>query len=125
MALEPFGGMMRCAVAPAFDAACVITPDAVSGEVYHVARNAAGGAVYTSVARFFAWRPGYVEGYHAHWRVDCFVWVHPLSPDPKLIGLALAEALLRESLCTEPLWVSWRRSEELRGKAFGEVFDSE
>jgi hypothetical protein len=125
MTLEPFGGMMRFAVTPVFDAACVITPDAVSGEVYHVVRNAAGGAVSTPVARFFAWRPGYVEGFRAHWRVDCFVRVHPVSPDPELIGPALAEALLRESLCTEPLWVSWHRSEELRGKAFGEVFDFE
>ena len=125
MALEPFGGMMRFAVTPEFDAGCVFTPDAVSGEVYHVVRNPAGGADYTPVARFFAWRPGYVEGVHAHWRIDCFVRVHPRSPEPKQLGPALAEALMRESLCTEPLWVSWHRSEELQGKAFGEVFESE
>ena len=123
--MEPFGGMMRFTVTPEFDAACVIAPDAVCGQVYHVVRNSAGGATYTPVARFFAWRPGYVEGFHTHWRVDCFVRVHALSPDPKRIGPALAEALLRESLCTEPLWVSWHRSEELHGKAFGEVFESE
>jgi hypothetical protein len=125
VALEPFGGMMRFAVTPEFDAGCVFTPDAVSGEVYHVVRNPAGGADYTPVARFFAWRPGYVEGVHAHWRVDCFVRVHLRSPEPKQLGPALAEALMRESLCTEPLWVSWHRSEELHGKAFGEVFESE
>ncbi len=125
MALEPFGGMMRFTITPEFAAACVIRPDAVSGEVYHVVRNSAGGAVNTPVARFFAWKPGYVEGVQAHWRVDCFVRVHPRSPDPKLIGPALAEALLRESLCTEPLWVSWHRSEELHGKAFGDVFEVE
>ena len=123
--LEQFGGMMRFAVTLEFDAACVITPDAVSGEVYHVVRNSAGGAVYTPVARFFAWRPGFVEGFHPHWRVDCFVRTQAQSPDPKRIGLALAEALLRESLCTEPLWVSWHRSEELHGKAFGDVFEDE
>lgn len=123
MALEPFGGMMRFPLSPEFDAACVITPDAVSGEVYRIDRNSAGGADYTPVARFFARRPDYAEGFHAHWRVDCFVRVHPRSPDPKLIGPALAEALLRESLCAEPLWVSWHRSEELHGKAFGELFE--
>jgi hypothetical protein len=42
-----------------------------------------------------------------------------------VIGPPVAEALLREGLCTEPLWVSWHRGEELRGKAFGEVFDQE
>jgi hypothetical protein len=125
MALEPFGGMMRFAVTSEFDAACVIASDAVTGEVYHVVRNSAGGTNYTPVARVFAWRPGHVEGFNAHWRVDCFVRVHPLSPDPKMLGPAVAEALLREGLCTEPLWVSWHRSEELRGKSYGEVFESE
>jgi hypothetical protein len=116
---------MRFSVTPDLDAACVMTAAAVSGEVYHVVRNSAGGANYTPVARFFAWRPGYVEGLHAHWRVDCFVRVHPLSPDPKRLGPALAESLLREALCTEPLWVSWHRSEELQGKAYGEVLEQE
>ena len=125
MALEPFSRMMRFAISPEFDAACVITPGAVSGEVYHVARNSAGGADFTAVARFFAWRPDYVEGCHEHWRVDCFVRVHVCSPEPKRLGSELAEALLRESLCTEPLWISWHRSEELHGKAFGDVFESE
>jgi hypothetical protein len=123
--LEPIGGMMRFVVTPEFDAACVNTPDAVAGEVYHVVRNSVGGADHTPVARFFAWRPSYFEGFHPHWRVDCFVRTHPRSPDPKRMGPALAEALLRESLCTEPLWVSWHRSEELQGKGFGEVFEGE
>jgi hypothetical protein len=125
MALESFGGMMRFPITPEFDAAGVITPGAVAGEVYHVVHHSAGGADYTPVARFFAWRPGYVEGVNPHWRVDCFVRVHPRSPDPGRIGPALAEALVRESLCTEPLWVSWHRSEELHGKPFGEVFEVE
>ena len=123
--MKPFGGMTRFPVTPEFDAACVITPDSVCGEVYHVARNPAGGAINTPVALFFAWRPGYVEGIHPHWRVDCFVRVSPQSPDPKRLGPALAESLLREALCTEPLWVSWHQSEELRGRAFGEVFEDQ
>ncbi len=123
MSLEPFGGMMRFAIAPDFDAACLISSESVAGEVYHVARNQAGGATFTPVARFFAWRPVHAENYHAHWRVDCFVRVHELSPPPKVLGVALAEGLLREAICSEPLWVSWHRSEELGGKNFGEVFD--
>ena len=72
MSLEPFGGMMRFSIAPKFDAACLISSEFVSGEVYHVERNSAGGANFTPIARFFAWRPEHPEGYHSHWRVDCF-----------------------------------------------------
>ena len=123
MSLEPFGGMMRFSIAPDLDAACVITSESVAGDVYHVERNELGGATFTPVARFFAWRPVHVEHYHPHWRVDCFVRNHQLSPDPKVLGDTLAKGLLRESVCSEPLWVSWHRSEEINGKAFGEVFD--
>jgi hypothetical protein len=123
VALEPFGGMMRFPIAPGLDAACLISSESVAGEVYHVEPNKTGGAVSTPVARFFAWRPRHAEGFHEYWRVDCFVRVHELSPQPKVVGLALAEGLLRESVCSEPLWVSWHRSEELGGKDFGEVFD--
>ena len=114
---------MRFSIASDLDAACVITSESVAGEVYHVERNESGGANFTPVARFFAWRPVHVENFHPHWRVDCFVRNHPLSPDPKVLGDALAKGLLREAICSEPLWVSWHRSEEINGKAFGEVFD--
>jgi hypothetical protein len=123
MSLEPFGGMMRFSIASDFDAACVITSEAVSGEVYHVQRNAEGGATFTPVARFFAWRPDHAENVDPHWRVDCFVRSHELSPHPKVLGKALAEGLLRDAVCSEPLWVSWHRSEEIGGTNFGEVFD--
>jgi hypothetical protein len=115
--------MRRFAVLSEFDAECVITPDAVAGEVYHVERTAAGGANLTTVARFFSWHHQFTEGFQAHWRVDCFVKKHPLSPMPKILGAALGEALIREGICSEPMWVSWHRSEEIAGKAFGEVFD--
>lgn len=118
-----FGGMMRFSIAPTFDAVCLIGAEFVSGEVYHVERNFAGGANFTPIARFFAWRPVHPEGYHPYWRVDCFVRVHELSPEPKVMGKALAKALLHEDICTEPLWVSWHRSEEIGGTNFGEVFD--
>lgn len=123
MSLEPFGGMMRFSIAPTLDAACIINSEFVAGEVYHVQRNLAGGANFTPIARFCAWRPVHAEGFHTHWRVDCFVRVHELSPDSKIIGMALANGLLQEVICTEPLWVSWHKSEEIGGTNFGEVFD--
>jgi hypothetical protein len=123
MSLEQFGGMLRFAITSDFDAACMVVAGAMAGEVYHVERNRSGGANFTPVARIFAWRPQHVENFHSHWRVDCFVRVHPRSPDPKFQGDAVAKALLRESICSEPLWVSWHRNEEINGKAFGEVLD--
>jgi hypothetical protein len=123
VSLEPFGEQMRFSIAPALDAGCVITAEFIAGEVYHVERNASGAANFTPVARFFAWRPVHSENFHRHWRVDCFVRVHELSPDPEVLGKALASGLLREAVCKEPLWVSWHRSEELGGKDFGQVFD--
>jgi len=88
-----------------------------------VERNAEGGALLTPVARFFAWRPEYVEGFHEHWQVDCYVRVHELAPEPIILGRSLVGALLREGLCQEPIWLSVHRAEELHGEAFGEVFD--
>jgi hypothetical protein len=123
MSLEPFGGRMRFSIAPSFDAACVIGSEFISGDVYHVERNSAGGANLTPIAHFFVSRPAEREGIHPHWRVDCFVRVHQLSPEPKVLGKALAEGLLQEGICIEPLWVSWHRSEEVGGTNFGEVFD--
>lgn len=123
MSLEPFGGMMRFSIAPTLDAVCLISSEFVSGDVYHVQRNSAGGANFTPIARFFAWRPVHVENYHPHWRVDCFVRGHELSSEPKIIAKALAKGLLQEAICTEPLWVSWHQSKEIGGTNFGEVFD--
>ena len=52
-----------------------------------------GGATLTPVAHYFAWRPEFIEGFHAYWRVDCFVRKHPLSPKPMYLGKALVAAL--------------------------------
>ena len=78
---------MRFSIAPTYDAACLISPEFVSGEVDpHVERNSARGN-FTPIARFFAWRPVLPEGFHLAWRVDCFVPVHELSWEPRsLVG---------------------------------------
>ncbi len=79
----------------------------------------------TPVARYFVWQPEFVEGFHKYWRVDCFVRQHRLSPEPTHLGEALVAALVREGLCAEPIWMSAHRSEELKGKAYGEVFSDD
>ena len=93
------------------------------GEILHGARNASGGGNFTPIANFFGTRPVYAENFKDHWRIDCFVRKHPLSPNPKQLGLALVEALKTNQLCKDPIWVSWHSNEELGGEAFGEVFD--
>jgi hypothetical protein len=115
--------MRRFSLTRDFEADCISGDSAHAGEAYHVVRNAEGGALLTPVVRYFAWRPKYSEGVHEHWRVDCFVRVHELAPEPIIIGRAIVDALVREGLCDEPIWLSVHRAEELKGEAFGEVFD--
>src|SRR5262245_13041280 len=104
--------MRRFAVTDSFEADHIGGDTAVAGEVFHVARNSSGGAILTPVARYFAWHPEYVEGFHRHWRVDCFVRQHQLSPEPFALAEALVKALLRQGICSKPIWVSAHRSEE-------------
>ncbi len=99
--------------------------DALSGTVHHIKRNNAGGALLTPIALYFVTRPEFVEGFNSHWRLDYFSRVHKLSPEPANAGEELVRALFREGLCFEPLWLSIHKSEELSGKAFGEVFEDE
>jgi hypothetical protein len=108
-----------------FSADCVVTDNARAGELYHVARNAAGGATLTPIARYFVWQPEFVEGCNRYWRVDCFVRQHALSPDPLELGESLVAALVREGLCAEPIWLSAHRSDELKGRAYGKVFSDD
>ena len=115
--------MKRFPVNVDFEADCVNGETALAGEVYHVARNSSGGAVATPVARYFAWHPLHIENVHEHWRVDCFVRKHDLASKPIALGDALVLALIHEGLCSEPIWLSVQLTEELRGKAFGEIFD--
>lgn len=107
-----------------FEADYSVVADGICiGEVFHVARNDAGGSNCTPIARYFAWRPTYIEGFHEHWRIDCYVRKHELSPDPKALALALRDALIRDGQCDVPCWVSWHRDEELGGEPLGDVFD--
>lgn len=104
---------------------CVVESRIVAGEIYHIARNSSGGSNSTPIARYFAWHPAYSEGFNEHWRIDCFVKRHKLSPKQMSLGKALVAALLKEKLCAEPLWLSVHSSEELEGEAYGEVFEKD
>ena len=91
-----------------FSADCTIAEKSRSGTIYRVqGRNTAGGKMLTPVALYFAWQPDFVEGFNRHWRVDCFVKRHPLTPgEPMILGRALIAALKSEDLCEEPIWLS-------------------
>ena len=115
--------MNRFPIMPGYDGICDLLQDARVGEVYHVVYNSAGGSNSTPIARFFASRPKFIEGFNAHWRLDCFVREHALAPDPALLGDALLQALIANRVLEVPVWVSWHRSSELGGKALGEVFE--
>ncbi|HZZ27516.1 MAG TPA: hypothetical protein VFE46_05860 [Pirellulales bacterium] len=115
--------MIRFPVTSTYDADCVVAERSRVGEIYHVARNSAGGATMTPVVRYFAWRPEFIEGYHSYWRIDCFIRKHKLSPSPVELVDAIAQALIKANLCEEPIWVSAHSSDEIHGKAFGEVFE--
>ncbi len=41
------------------------------------------------------------------------------------IGEQLVAALIREQLCAEPIWMSAHTSDEIKGKAYGEVFSDD
>lgn len=110
----------RFAIDRKYGVECQVRSELVTGEVYHGPQNATGG-VFTPVVSFVAFLPLVVaDGEKLHWHVNCHVRVHQLSPDPAYIGKALADALLSRSICSEPLWVSWYRSEELGGQAYGD-----
>ena len=117
--------MPRFALDRTYEAECQVGETFRAGEIYHVIRNKHGGANSTPIARFFCSRPVFIEGFHAHWRADCYVRQHKLSPSPEWLGKELVAALRREDICTEPIWVSWHSSSELGGEARGEVFELE
>lgn len=115
--------MERFPISESYEADCRVSGETRIGEVYHALRSAGGGAMLTPVARFFAYRPGYIENAHPHWRVDCFVRRHRLARDAERISRDLVAALVSMGYCHEPIWVSWHRSKEIKGAAYGEVFD--
>jgi hypothetical protein len=117
--------MIRLELDAPYSAECEPTEGFIPGKVFHVVRYNAGGANLTPIARFFCWRPKFIEGYHAHWRVDCYVHDHALSPEPEWVGRTLASALLEHGVCDEPMWVSWHKSHEQGGNAYGRVFEDD
>ena len=117
--------MKRFSVSDSFEADAVVSEENCAGEIYHVVRNSAGGKLLTPIARYFAWKPQFAEGFNSHWRVDCFVSQHHLSPDPTCLGNLLVLALMREQICTKPIWMSAHSSDELDGKVYGDVFSDD
>jgi hypothetical protein len=104
---------------------CVVSADARAGELYHVVKNGAGGSMMTPIARYFVWRPEFVEGFRKHWRVDCYIHDHKLSPSERTLKEMLIPALKKEGLCEEPVWLSLHQSKEVDGLAFGQVFEED
>ena len=116
--------LLRFAITDDFSADCVKSDQSRAGEIYHVSRNNAGGAMLTPIDRYFVWRPIFIEGFHDHWRVDCIIRVHPRAPKkPMPFGKSLIEAHEREGLCDRPIWLSLYSGQEIDGQPFGEVFD--
>jgi len=105
---------------------CVVSEQARAGQILHVKRDNFGHAVtLTGIARYFAWKQEFIEGYNSHWRIDCFVRRHLLAADPTLIGDALVAALVREGLAAEPIWLSTHRSDDEKGKPYGKLYEEE
>lgn len=115
--------MKRFQLDDRFTADCVISDKSRVGEIYHIGRNFFGGSTLTPIAYYFAWIPVFNEGFHKHWRIDCFVRQHHLSPDPIKLGESLVGVLVSEGLCEEPMWMSAHASQELGGKAYGDLTD--
>jgi hypothetical protein len=97
-----------------------------AGQIFHIRRYPSSkGMTLTGIARYFVWKPSFIEGYNRYWRVDCFVKVHPLAPEPMMLGEALVAALVRENLCAEPIWLSAHVLDREMGRAFGKVFEDD
>jgi hypothetical protein len=116
----------RFSLSDEYDADCDESERGRAGQIYHVRGTSTGrGKTLTPIARYFCWRPSFVEGFNGHWRVDCFVKEHALAPKPLAIGQSLVQALMREQICLEPIWLSVHQSEEISGGAFGQVFEED
>jgi len=109
--------MMRFEISSTLAGDCVVSPEARAGELFHVAKNSAGGALMTPIARYFIWRPEFVEGFKKHWRIDCFIRDHELAPAAKTLKEALVPARKKEGLCEEPVWLSLHQREEVEDAA--------
>ncbi len=109
-----------------YDADYFISDKSIFGEIYHVNRNLLGsGCTQTPIARYYGTRPEFIEGFHPHWSIHCYVRIHKLSPSPEKIAPLLVSALLSNSIIEKPIWLSWHKEEELGGTDFGEVFEED
>jgi hypothetical protein len=115
--------MDRFPISESYEADCKSSGETRIGEVYHALKSPGGGVTLTPVARYFAHRLGYIENVNPHWRVDCFVRKHRLSRNVERISRDLVTALVNMGYCQEPIWLSWHKSKEIKGTAYGEVFD--
>ena len=107
-----------------YAASCAVGADHVAGEVYHVRENRIGsGSMSTPVARYFARQAEYSEGFNPHWRLDCYMRKHKLAGNPEKLTRALAQGLIAAGHITEPMWMSWHRSEELAGDKRGALWE--
>lgn len=118
--------MKTISVTKDFEARLSIFEQTLAGEVFHVVRpTAGGGANLTPIARYYGHRPEFLDNFNEHWRIDCYVRDHPLAPDHRFLGERLTEALVREGVITQPVWMSAYRSSGESGRAYGEVFSDD
>jgi hypothetical protein len=113
---------MRFSADDEFEAKTDQDQNVLAGEIYHVSTST---NVRTPIGRYFAWHPTFIEGFNRHWRIDCFVRRTPLAKSPERIGTSLVAALMACKLCSEPLWLSVYRGEEVAGMRYGDVFEEE
>ena len=107
-----------------FEADCKVEAEFLHGEIFHVNANRLGsGSVSTPVARYFVTRPTHVEEVRPHWRLDCYVRRHRLAGNPEAMTRALAQSLVAQGHCPEPMWLGWHRSTELGGDTRGDLWD--
>ena len=97
-------------------------PKGVIGDIYHLVRNKSGGSVRTPVGHFTAIPEPALPEQPARWRVEAyfrsdlrynpanhFVLVDPRARAPHYppeLPELLADLLLRETVCTEPMLVN-------------------
>ena len=116
--------------------------DGVVGDIRHVARLSGGGAVYTPVGHFSAIHDPAEPEQPARWRVEAFLRtdiIHDPATSRTIVAVdaeirathydpdlprAIADALLSETVCTEPLllkiWEGRMTDYVARGRIFNE-----
>lgn len=120
---QALSDMERFSISESYEAECASSGETRIGQIYHASKPSGRGVTLTPVARFFAYRPVYIENVNPHWRVDCFVRKHRLARDAERISRDLVAALIGKGYCEEPIWLSWHRSKELEGRAYGDLYD--